>query len=168
MMERNAALIQWIIGYHGTDAALTEHMLKVYGYAQTIGTLEGLDADLQAVLEAAAIVHDIGIPESLRKYGSAAGNYQEKEGPPVVIEAMKTVGGFSQDEQERICYLVAHHHTYENVAGLDYVILLEADFLVNSQNGRTDISAVKSFEKNVFRTETGIKLLRTVHGLLQD
>lgn len=28
-------------------------------------------------------------------------------------------------------YLVGHHHTYKDIDGLDYQILVEADFLVN-------------------------------------
>lgn len=32
---------------------------------------------------------------------------------------------------DRICYLIGHHHTYDNIEGLDYQILVEADFLVN-------------------------------------
>ena len=28
-------------------------------------------------------------------------------------------------------YLIAHHHTYNNIDGIDYQILVEADFLVN-------------------------------------
>ena len=33
---------------------------------------------------------------------------------------------------ERICYLIGHHHTYKDVDGADYQLLLEADFLVNA------------------------------------
>ncbi|MDR1580195.1 MAG: hypothetical protein LBS35_07545 [Synergistaceae bacterium] len=39
--------------------------------------------------------------------------------------------GFSPDITERVVYLVEHHHTYSDVDGPDYQILLEADFLVN-------------------------------------
>ena len=31
----------------------------------------------------------------------------------------------------RVEYLVGHHHTYKDIDGLDYQILVEADFLVN-------------------------------------
>lgn len=44
----------------------------------------------------------------------------------------------SEDETNRICYLIAHHHTYDNVEGLDYRILLEADFLVNAMEDDLD------------------------------
>ena len=32
----------------------------------------------------------------------------------------------------RIIFLVAHHHTFQEVDGIDYQILLEADYLVNA------------------------------------
>lgn len=44
---------------------------------------------------------------------------------------MLTELGFEQDVIDRVCYLIAHHHTYTNIDGIDYQILVEADFLVN-------------------------------------
>mgnify|MGYP000340972515 FL=1 len=32
---------------------------------------------------------------------------------------------------ERVAYLIGHHHTYDKIEGMDYQILVEADFLVN-------------------------------------
>ena len=39
--------------------------------------------------------------------------------------------GFDQDVSNRVQYLIAHHHTYDAIDGIDYQILIEADFLVN-------------------------------------
>ena len=68
-------------------------------------------------------------------------------------------------ETERVCYLIAHHHTYENVEGMDYRILLEADFLVNAMEGQLDKSAIRTFRDKVFRTGTGLYLINTMFGL---
>ena len=38
---------------------------------------------------------------------------------------------FDETDIEQICYLVGHHHTYTNIEGIDYQILVEIDFLVN-------------------------------------
>lgn len=38
---------------------------------------------------------------------------------------------FSPKVTERVSYLVGHHHTYDHIDGMDYQILVEADFLVN-------------------------------------
>ena len=39
--------------------------------------------------------------------------------------------GFLEQQIKRISYLVGHHHTYTGIDGIDYQILVEADFLVN-------------------------------------
>lgn len=65
---------------------------------------------------------------------------------------------------ERICYLVAHHHTFTDVKGMDYQILLEADFLVNAGEQEKYRKAVSEFRENVFKTETGIGLLEAIYG----
>ncbi len=68
-------------------------------------------------------------------------------------------------EVDRICYLIAHHHTYENVDGLDYRILLEADFLVNALEDDLPKEAIRKCRENVFETETGVYLLNTMFGV---
>lgn len=60
-------------------------------------------------------------------------------------------------------WLVSHHHTYKNVDGLDYQILLEADFLVNAEESGYKYSAIASAKKYIFKTTTGIRLLETIY-----
>ena len=43
------------------DQKRIEHSVKVFGYAQLLGRLEGLTPEKQFVLELTAILHDIGI-----------------------------------------------------------------------------------------------------------
>ena len=114
---------------HG-DVPRIQHFVKVYEFARMIGLMEGLDSKTQFTLESAAVVHDIGIHISEQKYGSSSGKYQELEGP---AEAKKLLDGLEwpADVTERVCYLVGHHHTYHDMDGMDYQILVEADFLVN-------------------------------------
>lgn len=127
MIEKLIA--EMIFCYHG-DPKRIQHFIKVHDFARTIGVLENLDKETLFTLEAAAVVHNIGIHASEEKYGSAAGKYQELEGPPLAKE-MLTRLGFPENVITRVCYLVGHHHTYQNIDGLDYQILVEADFLVN-------------------------------------
>ncbi len=103
-------------------------------------------------------MHDIGIHICEKKYGSTAGTYQEKEGPSEARKLMTSLG-FSKDDIERVCYLVAHHHTYTDDMSPDYRILIEADFIVNAFEDSLDKKAVSAARKNIFRTETGKKLL---------
>ena len=140
--------------FFGKDIKRVNHLLKVYAFAQMIGKAQGLDDRTQQIVEVAAAVHDIGIKESERKYGSSAGKYQEKEGPPLAKELLSSLGCDPQVIQ-RVCYLVAHHHTYDAVDGMDYRILLEADFLVNIAEEGLSIESVKKIKEKIFKTETG-------------
>ena len=68
----------------------------------------------------------------------------------------------------RISWLVAHHHTNTNVGGLDHRILLEADFLVNSQEKGLPLSAIRRGEETIFRTESGKWLLHAQYPGLDE
>ena len=135
-----------------------EHLLKVYGYAKAIGELEGLDPRTQRTLEIAAVVHDIGIPRALEKYGSDAGPYQEELGPAEARALLEKLG-CDGETVDRVCHLVGHHHSYDQVDGVDYQILLEADFLVNASHNHLSREAVEAARKHFFRTETGLRFL---------
>ena len=42
----------------------------------------------------------------------------------------------------RVAYLVEHHHSPDQIDGIDYQILIEADYIVNaSENGRSQQAA---------------------------
>ena len=51
--------------------------------------------------------------------------------------------------------MIAHHHTYHNIDGLDYQILVEADFLVNLFEDNLSKEAALNAYQNIFKTETG-------------
>ena len=152
--------ISAMIDYLKGNLHEVEHLLKVYGYAKAIGELEGLDARTQEILEIAAVVHDIGIPKAIEKYGSDAGPYQEELGPAEARGLLKNIGC---DEKliERVCTLVGRHHTYTDVDGLDCRILLEADYLVNAAFNHHSENAVLAAKESFFRTQTGIRFLET-------
>ena len=63
---------------------------------------------------------------------------------------------------ERICYLVGHHHTYKDMDGMDYRILVEADFLVNLYENNVKYKAILASDENIFRTEAGRTILKTM------
>ena len=147
--------------YESGNVPRVNHFLKVYAFAKAIGEGEGFSQTEQRLTENAAIVHDIGIKPSLEKYGSAAGEYQEREGPAVAKEMLEKLG-YSAEIMERVCYLVGHHHTYSKIDGRDYQALVEADFLVNIFEGEMKRPEIEAVRKNIFRTETGRKLLDTL------
>lgn len=138
------------------------HFMKVYAYAKTIGECERLDTATQAVLEVAAIVHDIACPLCREKYGNADGKLQEQEGPALAISFLQD-SGLSKAQIDRIAYLVGHHHTLQDVDGLDYQILLEADYLVNADESHYSKENILNMLEKVFRTETGKRILTSIY-----
>ncbi len=156
-------LLQKMIEYFAGDAKRIQHFIKVHSFAKMIGQLEEIDEKQQLILETAAIVHDIGIKNSEIKYKSSAGKYQEIEGP-APAKAMLLKLGYEDIVIERVGYLIAHHHTYDNIEGSDYQILVEADFLVNLYEDGVSENAVQTVKKNIFKTASGTRLLTTMYA----
>lgn len=153
-----------MIDYYAGDARHINHFLKVYGYAVAIGEMEGLDQPTMEVLEIAALTHDIGIKNSELKYNSAAGSYQQIEGPPEAKSMLEGLG-LSPSVIERVCWLIAHHHIYTDIKGIDYQILVEADFLVNIFDEKLSVKSIEKIRNDIFRTETGIGFLNCIYEL---
>lgn len=153
-----------MIDYNNGDPKRIQHTTKVHAYASLIGKCEGLDEETQFILESAALVHDIGIRASEQKYGYQNGKLQEREGPAVARELLARLGGYTDQQIERICWLVAHHHTYHVCEDLDYQILIEADFLVNLYEDDESANAIRAVRRNIFRTESGIRMIETMYG----
>ena len=154
----NTPLIAAAAAFDRHDAQRINHFMKVYAYAKTIGEGEYLEDTTQFILETAAILHDIGIKPALEKYNSCAGPYQEKEGPAPAREILRRLR-YPEPVIERVCYLIAHHHTYSGIDGMDYQILLEADFLVNAWESSMSTEQIQSACEHIFQTETGRTLL---------
>ena len=119
-----------MIRLYSGDPKRIQHFCKVHSYAKLIAEMEHVDASTLFILEAAALTHDIGIHLCEEKYGSSNGKLQEKEGPAIAEKLLKELQ-FEEKVIERVKYLIAHHHTYDAIDGIDYQILVEADFLVN-------------------------------------
>lgn len=163
-MSKVDLLIQEMINYYAGDPKRIQHFIKVHSFAKQIGEMEDIRAETLEVLEAAAVVHDIGIKEAEGKFGSCSGKLQEQEGPAPAL-AMLTKLGFDQELVKRVCYLVGHHHTYTDIDGIDYRILVEADFLVNMYEESLNKDVVSRAYTNIFRTESGKWICRTMFGL---
>jgi len=172
-----------MLEYYGGDPRRAQHFLKVHAFARTIAIGEGLDGETRFVLEAAALTHDIGIRAADEKFGYNTGKLQEEMGPEPARK-MLTQLGFTSSQIDRVCWLIAHHHTYKDVVGADYQILLEADFFVNTYEEAADrgLAMAKAGDteseiavemhrnaeaayKNIFVTETGKKLFAQMFSL---
>ena len=154
-------VIEQMILYNQNDVKRINHSLKVLGYAQAIQLSEELDEKSKKIILYTAVLHDIGIKESERKYNSSAWNYQEIEGPPVA-EKMLSELKVPDDIIKRICFIIGNHHSYDKINGIDFQILVEADFLVNIYENKLSSKSIESIKEDYFKTESGKKLIDTM------
>ncbi len=152
-----AALLQMIQHNRG-DQKRIEHSLKVYSYASLLGRMESLDPSNQFILELTAILHDIGIRIAEDKYGFSDGKKQETEGPPVARQMLEKLD-INTAVIDRVCFIISKHHTFSAIDGIDFQLLVEADFLVNSVEEEVSREGIKKFVELNFKTNSGRKLI---------
>ena len=158
MLEK---LKQEMIKYFEGDPKRIQHFIKVYFFCEMIGKSEQLSEQEMFVLLSAALTHDIGVKRAEELFGSTNGKFQEALGPSIARELLTKLE-FDTYTIERICFLIAHHHTYDNIKNKDYQILVEADFLVNLyEDGVSDV-AVNSAREKIFKTVMGKSILDTM------
>ena len=153
-----------MIEYYAGDVRRINHFLKVHSFAKLIGEMEHLPDEELRILEIAALVHDIGIKNSEIKYGYNNGKTQEEEEPPEAEKLLRELG-LEETVISRVSYLVGHHHTYKDIDGLDYQILVEADFIVNLYEDDASAESVKTAFGKIFKTESGKKICTGVFSL---
>jgi hypothetical protein len=121
-------LIAVMAAYFGDDARRIDHAKKVTAAAELIMAGEGGDYD---VVIGAGVLHDIGIHEAERKHGSAAGNFQEIEGPPIARKLLTELG-FDPAKTDEICDIIAHHHSPGVITTVNFKVLYDADWTVQA------------------------------------
>ena len=141
-----------------------DHLIRVWTYSKTIGELESLDAQTQFVLEVAAITHDIACPLCREKYGNTNGKHQEKEGEVMVRDFLANTG-MSEEQVKRVAFLVGHHHTFPGIDGIDYQILVEADYIANATENGYSRQNIENFMQKVMKTESGKRILKSIFTL---
>jgi len=149
-------LIEEMKNVFGDDKKRIEHALAVLDYAEQIQNGESSDP---LIVRAAAILHDIGIREAEHKYGSSAGNYQEVEGPPIAEEILKKFD-ISAEAVERICRIIANHHSAKDIDTIEFRVVWDADWLVNIPTDFKEASKKKLQEiiDKTFKTDEGRRL----------
>jgi HD superfamily phosphodiesterase len=103
----------------------------------------GQEADAAVVL-AAAYLHDIGIKDAEKLYGSTAAKYQEELGP---LTARGILMGLHAEPAltDEVCDIIGHHHHPRPEETINFKILYDADLIVNIQEG--DIEKPREPEK---------------------
>ena len=163
-MKMISSMIEKMIHFYDGSMHDINHFIKVHSYARIIGETEGLDEKEQFILEASAVVHDIACPLCREKYGNTNGKYQETEGIALTEEFLEEFD-MENDAKERIVYLVSHHHTLDEIKGMDYQILIEADYIVNADESGYSKENIKNTMDTVFKTETGKSILKSIYKI---
>jgi len=165
-MDKIEALTSMMLAYMSGDAKRIQHFIKVHAFAKMLGVAEELGTNALFLLETAALVHDCGIKNGEEKYGkgNCTGKHQEQEGPQVARELLLKLH-YDVATIERVCYLVGHHHTYSDIDGIDYQLLIEADFLVNFYEDSCSKETIKNVVQLIFKTKAGIEMCKTMYGI---
>jgi len=147
--------------FHG-DVRRINHALKVYSFATLIASECPFDERNRLIIGITALLHDIGIKEAEQKFNSASGTYQEQEGPRV---AGQILAPYHPDSElvKRVCYIIGNHHSYSKIDGLDFQILVEADFLVNIFEDSMNRESALKVQEKIFKTNAGIRLLENMY-----
>jgi hypothetical protein len=137
----------------GTDERRIRHALAVLEGAEELLRTEAGDP---LVVRAAAILHDIGILEAERKHGSAAGRFQEMEGPPIARHILADLG-LGVGVIDHVCRIVGNHHSARDIDTPEFRILWDADWLVNlpGEFPSLDPAALKAVIDRTFKTPAG-------------
>lgn len=122
--------------YFKSDFKRIGHATRVARYAERIGKSEKGN---MAVILASAYLHDIGIHEAERKYGSTAAKYQEKEGP-VIARSIMTKLGAKEELIEEVCDIIGHHHHPRPEETLNFKVLYDADLITNLEEKQKESS----------------------------
>lgn len=121
-----------------------------------------LNPELQKLVEVTAVVHDIACPLCRVKYGNTNGKHQEEESAALLEEFFKD-SDLPKEFTDRVSYIVSHHHTIDGIDGIDYQIMIEADYLVNADESNFSGNNVRNMLEKVFKTETGKFLLKSMY-----
>jgi hypothetical protein len=148
-----ARLTAAMVEQFGDDERRIRHALRVLAHAEAIRATEGGDA---LVVTAAALLHDIGIQEAERIYGSPAPRYQEELGPPIARAVMDDLA-MDAVTIEHVVRIVGSHHSAKDIDTIEFRIIWDADALVNLADEEKDRPAdwwERTIPK-VFRTDAG-------------
>lgn len=164
MQKKIFVLYEAMLEYFAGDPRRCQHFIKVHSIARQLGTAEHLSEKDRFILEAAALVHDCGIKPGEAKFGRNDGKIQEQEGQAAAEQLLRAVD-FSEADIKRICYLVGHHHTYGDIDGIDYQLLVEADFLVNFYEDQLPVANIRTAVDKIFRSGAGKRLAVMMYGV---
>ena len=163
-MDMTTQLLQDMVRFSTGEPRRIHHMVKMLSFANMIADAEGLKGKDLTCLQAAAILFDCGYKTSQEIHQDMTTKHLE-ELSPRIARAMLAKQGLDPQLIDHICELLETSHTYRDVEGLDHQILIEADFLVDFFDDNCAEIAIRKALKNIFRTETGKALCRSIYNI---
>ena len=82
-MASMSQLTMAMVTLYSGDPKRIQHFMKVYAFAKMIAEEEQLGAKQREIVEAAALVHDIGIHAAEKKYRSGRENIRKSKDHPL-------------------------------------------------------------------------------------
>jgi HD superfamily phosphodiesterase len=148
--------------YFKNDFKRIGHASRVARYAEQIGKLESGNL---AVILSAAYLHDIGILQAGKKFGSTAAKYQEEEGPPIAKDILIKLGA-REELIDEVCDIIGHHHHPRSDETLNFKVVYDADLLENmdeyqKENPSDPHQLTEKIEK-LFLTSSGREIAKEV------
>ena len=149
--------------YFQYDFKRIGHATKVARYAERLVKQEKGDP---AVVLPAAYLHDIGIREAERTYGSTeAHSHHESEGTAIargILEKLKA----PEEVVEEVCAIIDHHHTPRSEETVNFKVVYDADLIVNLEEKQKEAPVERNdlatYIDGNFLTAGGRELARNV------
>ena len=79
-----------------------------------------------------------------------------------MVKDFLTDSGMSEEQINRIAFLVGHHHTFTDIDGIDYQILVEADYIANATENGYSQQNIENFIQKIMKTESGKRILKKI------
>lgn len=152
-------LFDLMLEYDKGDPRRINHFIKVHEFTKLIGDHLNLTLEDKLIVQSAAILHDIGIHLSEEIYHDTLGKHQEELGPAEAEKLLEATHHYTPNQCAHILYLIANHHSYDNITDPLLQILVEADFLVNAYEDNMTEEAILTFAGHVFRNQYSFNLL---------
>jgi HD superfamily phosphodiesterase len=132
MDDCKGRIAKLLVDCFGNDFRRITHALEVLKHAERI--MDDAPACDREIVIAVSLLHDVGIKMSEELFGYNNGVTQEKYGPPVAAELLKSID-FPQEKIIKVSEIIGNHHSPSRYDYVELKILKEADRIVNKQEG---------------------------------
>ena len=159
-MEELIGRINWkmVELFSAENPAQIAHTQSVHNYTRLLAARSGCAERRIALLELAAMLHDIGCPAARAKYGDCKPPHQEQEGAAIAAEWLRDCPELNGEEKKFIVDAVGSHHRFAEAKRLGFEPLFEADLAVNLLEGYYPRERAGELCRNLVTTAAGREL----------